>query len=116
MAMRTHFHPSFSRQFPVLVVLLTSLISDLSQLLIKNMLAALLVNILFIYSVHNAKILLASMPQGRSHTGSFMPLINKMKEQGHEISLYMEAYPNETNFGLTDRMLKITGKFCLFGS
>ncbi|EYC41654.1 hypothetical protein Y032_0560g3462 [Ancylostoma ceylanicum] len=56
------------------------------------------------------------MPQGRSHTGSFMALINKMKEQGHEISLYMEAYPNETNFGLEDRMLRITNHTNPFAS
>ncbi|ETN69157.1 hypothetical protein NECAME_05374, partial [Necator americanus] len=56
------------------------------------------------------------MPQGRSHTGSFMPLINKLKEQGHEVSLYMEAYPDEKNFGLKDQMLKITNRTNPFAS
>ncbi|KHJ91331.1 hypothetical protein OESDEN_08809 [Oesophagostomum dentatum] len=67
--------------------------------------------LLFIHPVHNAKILLASMPQGRSHTGSFMALINEIKRQGHEIWLYMEAYPSEKNFGLKDRMLKIASQY-----
>ncbi|XGW01429.1 hypothetical protein V3C99_013963 [Haemonchus contortus] len=57
--------------------------------------------------VHGAKILVASMPQGRSHTGSFMALINKLKNDGHQVFLYMEAYPDEMNFGLEDRILRI---------
>ncbi|KHJ79615.1 hypothetical protein OESDEN_20733 [Oesophagostomum dentatum] len=57
----------------------------------------LVILLLFIQPVPSAKILLASMPQGRSHTGSFMALINEIKRQGHEIWLYMEAYPNRTN-------------------
>nr|CDJ92841.1 CBN-UGT-64 protein [Haemonchus contortus] len=47
------------------------------------------------------------MPQGRSHTGSFMALINKLKNDGHQVFLYMEAYPDEMNFGLEDRILRI---------
>ncbi|WKY10302.1 hypothetical protein Q1695_002558 [Nippostrongylus brasiliensis] len=47
------------------------------------------------------------MPQGRSHTGSYMALINKLKDAGHQVSLYMEAYPDEMNFGLDDLILRI---------
>ncbi|VDL70940.1 unnamed protein product [Nippostrongylus brasiliensis] len=47
------------------------------------------------------------MPQGRSHTGSYMALINKLKDAGHHVSLYMEAYPDEMNFGLDDLILRI---------
>ncbi|VDO30629.1 unnamed protein product [Haemonchus placei] len=46
-------------------------------------------------------------PRGRSHTGSFMALINKLKNDGHQVFLYMEAYPDEMNFGLEDRILRI---------
>ncbi|XGW01427.1 hypothetical protein V3C99_013963 [Haemonchus contortus] len=71
------------------------------------MLPVLVLVIVFLNPVHGAKILLASMPQGRSHTGSFMALINKLKDDGHQVFLYMEAYPDEMNFGLEDRILKI---------
>lgn len=56
------------------------------------------------------------MPQGRSHTGSYMALINKLKSQGHQISLYMETYSEEMNFGLEDRMLRITNHTNPFAS
>ncbi|VDO10677.1 unnamed protein product [Haemonchus placei] len=71
------------------------------------MLPVLLLVTAFVSNVHGAKILLASMPQGRSHTGSFMALINKLKDAGHQVFLYMEAYPDEMNFLLEDRILKI---------
>ncbi|VDL72707.1 unnamed protein product [Nippostrongylus brasiliensis] len=59
--------------------------------------------VLFVDCAFGAKILLISMPQGRSHTGSFMALINRLKQEGHHhVSLYMESYPNETTFGLED--------------
>ncbi|WKY10961.1 hypothetical protein Q1695_002928 [Nippostrongylus brasiliensis] len=73
--------------------------------------------VLFVDCAFGAKILLISMPQGRSHTGSFMALINRLKQEGHHhVSLYMESYPDETTFGLEDVTLKIKNRSNPFAS
>uniref|UniRef100_A0A914X9V8 UDP-glucuronosyltransferase n=1 Tax=Plectus sambesii TaxID=2011161 RepID=A0A914X9V8_9BILA len=46
-----------------------------------------------------AKILLATMPQGRSHAGSFMPLMHRLVQDGHDVTVFFEIYSPELPLG-----------------
>ncbi|VDK54652.1 unnamed protein product [Anisakis simplex] len=39
-----------------------------------------------------SEILVGVMPQGKSHAASFMPLLQKLIQQGHNVTIYMENY------------------------
>uniref|UniRef100_A0A915CDR2 Glucuronosyltransferase n=1 Tax=Parascaris univalens TaxID=6257 RepID=A0A915CDR2_PARUN len=65
---------------------------------------------LFIVSVDTSEILVGVMTQGKSHTGSFMPLLEELKGQGHNVTLFMDSYVN-ISFGnkVNEWFIKITG-------
>ncbi len=46
-----------------------------------------------------ARILLATMPQGRSHAGTFMPLLHRLVEDGHDVIVYFDIYRPELPLG-----------------
>uniref|UniRef100_A0A914WEC8 UDP-glucuronosyltransferase n=1 Tax=Plectus sambesii TaxID=2011161 RepID=A0A914WEC8_9BILA len=46
-----------------------------------------------------AKILLTTMPQGRSHAGTFMPLMHRLVEDGHEVTVFFEIFRPELPLG-----------------
>ncbi|KHN79523.1 UDP-glucuronosyltransferase 1-9 [Toxocara canis] len=46
--------------------------------------------------IQASEILLGVMPQGKSHAGSFMPLLHELIQQGHNVTIYMDNYGMNT--------------------
>lgn len=59
--------------------------------------------ILMLITIHDkvncSNILVVTMPQGRSHGGSMLPLLAELVRQGHNVTIYMEQYGEAVNFG-----------------
>lgn len=56
--------------------------------------------VLFVVSpAQCSDILAATMPQGKSHAGSMVPLLAELARQGHNVTIYMEQYGEAINIG-----------------
>ena len=58
-----------------------------------------------------ARILMTTMPQGRSHANSMLPLAKALVSGGHEVVVYMEVFQDEPPLGsgVKEHFVKIHG-------
>ncbi|CAJ0590727.1 unnamed protein product [Cylicocyclus nassatus] len=52
--------------------------------------------------------LVVSMDQGRSHTGSFAPLMHRLQQHNHSVSVYFNIFKPEMDFGLKNEFIDVS--------